>query len=197
MTERWIGGEWGTEEYQLSKKFNFETIKNFLDFSPAKILDIGCGLAWESRLLNKHYGSELWLVDGDASNNAEKSNDATETNYHTDTKSFLYYHTLDLLDTKLKDLGTKNYHLIDCKNLDSIPSDIKFDLITSYLSCGFHYPVSTYKDFFLAHSHKNTKIIVDIRTNLKTKEPFLEAGVEIVNVLHQHKKHMLAQIRFL
>jgi SAM-dependent methyltransferase len=196
MTSEWINGEWVTAEYQKSKKFNFQLIIQHLENVPKKILDIGCGLAWESRLLNQYYNSELWLVDGDINDNDSKDKGASLTNYHTTANDFLFYHPLSMLDTELKKLGTTNYHLINC-NVLNIPDDIKFDLITSYLSCGFHYPVSTYKELFLKHSNENTKIIVDIRTELKSKKPIIEDGVEIVKVLYQHRKHMLTEIKLI
>lgn len=48
----WIDDVWNTELYQQLKKENFEIVNSYLDVPPKKILDIGCGLAWESRLFN-------------------------------------------------------------------------------------------------------------------------------------------------
>jgi hypothetical protein len=99
------------------------------------------------------------------------------------------------LDAELRKLNTPTYHLIDC-NVLNIRDDIKFDIITSWLSCGFHYPVSTYRELILKHSHKNTRVVVDLRTLGKGQEPILEGGVEIVSVLERYKKHVTAEIRF-
>ena len=54
MRNQWMGegGLWDTESYQQNKKENFEILDKFLVTPPMKILDIGCGLAWESRLFN-------------------------------------------------------------------------------------------------------------------------------------------------
>ena len=84
----------------------------------------------------------------------------------------------------------------DVNNI-SIPKDKKFDLITSWLSCGFHYPVSTYKDLILQHSHKDTRIFLDIRLHLKTKEIFHnDNSIEILKILNRHRKYIAAEIRF-
>ena len=192
---RWINASWATPEYQAEKKKNFEITTAYLKSKPTNLLDIGCGLAWESRMFGNQFNTELWLIDGDANNNKDKDSNSKETKYHESANSFLFYHTLELLDTELKKLNTPNYHLIDC-NMLNIPNDVKFDLITSWLSCGFHYPVSTYKELILKHSHKDTRVILDLRTLGKGQDPILESGVKIVSILQRYKKHVTAEIRF-
>jgi hypothetical protein len=193
---RWINSSWSTPEYQAEKKNNFEVITAYLKQPPGNLLDIGCGLAWESRMFGNQFNTELWLIDGDANNNKDKDSNSKETKYHESASSFLFYHTLELLDAELKKLNTPAYHLIDC-NVLNIPNEIKFDLITSWLSCGFHYPVSTYRELILKHTHKNTRVIVDLRTLGKGQDPILESGVEIVSILAKYKKHVTAEIRFI
>ena len=91
---------------------------------------------------------------------------------------------------------TKNYNLIDVNDI-SIPKDKKFDVITSWLSCGFHYPASTYKDLILQHSHENTRIFLDIRVHLKNKEIFYnDNNIKILKILSKYRKHISAEIRF-
>jgi SAM-dependent methyltransferase len=197
MTEQWMGtnGLWDTKLYQDDKKENFQILDKFLEKPPMKILDIGCGLAWESRLFNEKYNSELWLLDGDANNNNSKLSTATDVKYHATADDFLYYHPLEELDSKLKKLGTKNYHLIDCNNIN-IPENIKFDLITSWVSCGFHYPVNTYRDLILKHSHADTKIVMDLRVIYKkTGLPNDEEGVTVTNVIARRNKYIMAEIK--
>jgi hypothetical protein len=108
---------------------------------------------------------------------------------------FLFYHPLSEVDTELKKLGTKNYHLIDCNNID-ISEDVKFDLITSWVSCGFHYPVNTYRDLILKHSHAGTRVVMDLRVMYKkTNMPEREDGVEILKVIAQRKKFIMAELK--
>ena len=194
--KKWIGdgGLWDTEAYQQYKIENFEILDKHLITPPMKILDIGCGLAWESRLFNEKYNSELWLLDGDTRDNESKSLLAMTGKYHTSVDDFLFYHPLDNLDIELKKLGTKNYHLIDCNNIN-IPTDIKFDLITSWVSCGFHYPVSTYRDLILKHSHLGTRIVMDLRVMYKkTGNPEAEEGVKIINTFNRRPKYVMAEL---
>ena len=193
--KNWIDDVWNTELYQQLKRENFELVDKYLPSAPLKILDIGCGLAWESRLFNEKYGSELWLLDGDTKNNDTKLLTASEGAYHSTPNEFLYYYPLQKLDEELKKLGTQNYYLVDCNNIQ-IVEDVKFDLITSWVSCGFHYPSSTYRDLILKHSHENTKIIFDIRIKTKQINPVLEGGVELIQSLNNRRKYVTAEIKF-
>ena len=64
------------------------------------------------------------------------------------------------------------------------------------MSCGFHYPVNTYRDLILKHSHKNTKVIMDIRIRYKkTIQHVKEEGVEILKVIAQRNKYMMAELK--
>ena len=192
---RWLSGEWSTPEYQAAKKLNFDLLDAELKNPPISILDIGCGLAWESRMFNNKYGTELWLLDGDTALNTNTSELVSEDGYHVNPNEFLFYHPMSWLKEQLDAKETKNYNLIDVNNI-SIPKDKKFDVITSWLSCGFHYPASTYKDLILQHSHVNTRIFLDIRLHLKTKEIFYnDNSIEILKILSKHKKHINAEIR--
>ena len=191
----WLNQEWANPEYQESKKYNFNTIKDYLQQPPVTLLDIGCGLAWESRLFQKTFNTELWLLDGDTSANEDKPITARDVNYNTSADNFLFYYPLEKLNQELIKLETENYHLVDCNNID-IQEDIKFDLITSYFSCGFHYPVKEYKELIQRHSHENTRIILDLRCSTKSRTVVLEDDIEIVNVLINRTKSVMAEIKF-
>lgn len=196
MTPNWLGndGLWNSTQYQQIKFENFSIVENFLSTPPKTILDIGCGLAFESRFFANKYESELYLLDGDVDENKNKPSTAVDGSYHTTADNFLFYHPLSQLDELLKKSGTKNYKLINCKNID-IDSTIKFDLITSWISCGFHYPVNTYRDLIKKHSHQNTKIIMDLRIRYRKKRlPVEEQGVRILNILNEREKYITAEI---
>lgn len=190
---------WCSDGYQASKQAGFDAFDSYLTEPPKRILDIGCGLAWESRKFAAKYGSELWLIDGDVVNNESKDpKKANHGKWHVDpTASMLFYHKIDFLDQQLKESGVTNYHLIDVNNIN-IADDVKFDVITSWLSCGFHYPVSTYRNLILKHSHDQTVIAMDLRLTKQSinRMPTLEAGVELVDVIRRGKKHVNACIKF-
>lgn len=127
-----------------------------------RILDIGSGVAHESREFQRRHGSELWLIEGTRANNSRKLPSAGKSKYHLSADDFLYYWDIDVLRQTLDDLGTQRYHLIDCDDV-SIASEVKFDLVTSWKSCGYHYPLSTYQDLIRRHSHDRTQIVMDVR----------------------------------
>ncbi len=188
----WAGG------YQRKKQAGFDALDSYLTTPPKRILDIGCGLAWESRKFADKYNTELWLLDGDVHFNENKDiKHSNHGKWHSTPDTLLFYHSLEYLNEEFQKAGTKNYHLLDVNNF-TIPNDIKFDLITSWLSCGFHYPVSTYRDLILKHSHENTVVAMDLRITKQSINymPVLEPGVEIVKIVHRGKKHTHTHIRF-
>ena len=189
--------KWCKPVYIDKRRANFETVDAYVNQPIGRLLDIGCGFAWESRWFNEKYGTELWLLDGDASTNATKSESASYGNWNTDPNQLKFYHTFDFLNSKLQELGTKNYQLIDANNIN-IPSDVKFDVITSWLSCGHHYPVKTYIELMKKHSHSGTRIVLDIRTKGAAHALIGVDGFEIVNAISSHgKKRCTAEIKLL
>jgi hypothetical protein len=181
---------WNSADYQLQKEKDCILLDSYLINKPAKMIEIGCGLATESRFLNSKYNTELWLMDGDVVNNDTKSETAYDIGWKQEPENFLYYNKLDSLDQEFQRAGLKNYHLVDCNNIQ-IDSDVKFDLIYSALSYGFHYTLDVYKELIKKHSHKDTKIIVDLRTRILKDY----TDIEIVNVLYQGK-NTKAEIKF-
>ena len=189
--------KWTTDKYIAKRRTNFEIIDAYLDQPVGRLLDIGCGFAWESRWFNEKYGTELWLLDGDADTNVSKPETASYGNWNTDSSELKFYHTFEFLDSKLQQLGTKNYHLVDANNIN-IPDEVKFDVITSWLSCGHHYPVATYIDLMKKHSHAGTRIVLDIRTKGAAQALIGVEGFEVVNKISQYgKKRCTAEIKLL
>jgi hypothetical protein len=190
--------KWSTDLYVAKRRDNFETVDAYLNQSIGKLLDIGCGFAYDSRCFGEKYGTELWLLDGDANTNTIKPDSASYGNWNTDSNELKFYHTFDFLNAKLQQLGTKNYHLVDANNIN-IPEDIKFDVITSWLSCGHHYPVKTYIDLMKKHSHENTRIILDIRCKGTATNFIGVDGFEVVNIVSNAggKKRATVEIKLL
>lgn len=190
----WIK-EWNSPAYQAYKKDNFEKLVNYLQTPPTNILDIGCGLAFEAREFNRVYNTDIWLLDGAPRNGQERTELVNDVGYHPDVGTFMFYHSFDWLTNQLATRGAQNYHMIDVNNIN-IPEDKKFDVIWSFLSCGFHYPASTYQELIEKHSHKNTRVIVDLRTALKTKEIYKEDCYNIVSEISRGRKHVTVEIKF-
>ncbi len=185
---------WMSDTYIQRKIRNFEYIDQYFNVPFKNILDIGCGNAYESREFQKKYGSKLWLIEGDANKNNNKADIARSGKYQDSVDNFLAYFPLEEVKKGLDELGTKNYTLLDSSDID-IPEDIEFDLITSYLSCGYHYPLDTYKDIILKHSHKDTKLVFDIRN--RKGNLILPEGVKVLHEFYrQGSKYAMCQIEF-
>jgi SAM-dependent methyltransferase len=179
---------WEEKVSQDYKKTDIECLFLLFQHNPPKhMLDIGCGFAWESRAMNQRFGTQLWLLDGNASDSKPGSKDV---GWRSTGDKMAFYNILNDIDLKLKELGTKDYTLIDANNIN-IPDDLKFDLIYSGISCGFHYPADTYETLIQKHSHKNTKIIFDLR-----KKRVNQGNIKIVEKLLDGPKHVKCQIQF-
>lgn len=164
-------------------------IEQVIEHAPGafdRILDIGCGPAEHAREFQRRFGSELWLIEGNANNNKNKQPSATKSKWRESTDDFLYYHDLDHLRARLDNLGTKRYHLIDCEKTDEITADLKFDLVCSWKSCGYHYPLSSYQDLIRQHRHAGTRIVMDLRKGKGQIK--LDPGWRIVKELYSHKR---------
>lgn len=177
---------WSTDaDYQLEKQNSFNIVNHYLKTPPASILDIGCGFAFESRMFNKKYNTKLWLLDGDVE---ENTTNKREIRFGS-AESMAFYNRLDDIKQVLDEDGVWDYTLLDVNNY-AIAPDQKFDLICSWFSCGFHYPVDTYRELIRKHSHDTTELIFDLR-----KKRVDQHNVEIVRILEEGEKHIKAVIR--
>jgi len=169
----WIDGEWKSEEYIKLKQISFDLIDSFLNRSPKYILDIGCGLAFESEMLQKKYNSYLYLLDGDF----EASTNATRDRKFGSAESMAFYSKIEDLQNNFDERKIK-YTFVDANKID-IPTDLKFDLIYSNVSCGFHYPLSTYYNVLKNHSNEDTIMIFDIHSRYLNEQ--IEDLFEVVS----------------
>ena len=183
---KWIN-IWNSPDYQEHKIKNFNVVDNFLKIPPTQILDIGCGYAFESEMFQKKYNSNLFLLDSSIENT---KNISRQTNYGT-SDNFSFYHRINEL-TESYDERKMNYTFIDANNLTNL-NNTKFDVIYSFLSCGFHYPSNTYKEFIRNHSDANSFIILDLRKKHLNQQL---ADIDIINIVAEYPKHITAQIAF-
>jgi SAM-dependent methyltransferase len=172
----WIS-HWEDEKYKKIKQEHFIKIDEYLNSPIKNILDIGCGIAHESIQFNKKYKTALTLLD---------SNTTTgKTNGYNNANSFGFYNSLDDLKAYFSKLELQNIQLHDIKDYQS---NEKFDVICSYLSCGFHYPLDTYFDLIKKHMHKNTRLIFSLRKNVNH-------NCKIIHTILDHHKFRLAEIK--
>ena len=157
---------WKSEDWLEDKRGHFENMETYLlerhkdRFPPKTILDIGAGLAMESGWLQEKYGCEITIIE------AMRKRGLRETGYGN-IEGFSGYLDFDYLKEcyakrNLKVIFINKEHI-------QIPVNKKFDMICSYKSCGFHYPLRTYENLIKAHSHDKTLLIFDIHRSRKNQ----------------------------
>jgi len=186
MTE-WFK-KWTTLEHYNSKVKMFNILDRYINSTPMSILDIGCGLAFESEMFQKKYNSNLFLLDGDFDNTKDEERDIE---YGT-VETFKFYNKLDTLKESFNKRNLK-YTFVDATDIQ-LDDNIKFDLVYSIMSCGFHYPLNTYAELIKNHTTSNSKIIIDIRNSTLKDQ---DCEFEIVDKVYSGKKHTTYQIKFL
>lgn len=148
------------ELYYSDLKEIFNNIKSYLPYKAIKILDIGAGMGGIDLLIAKYYNysTDIFLLD------KEGMSDKIVAGFHSNQINFSHYNSFSLVKDFLVGNGVpiSKIHTIDISN-ESFPQKIYFDLIISFLSWGFHYPVDTYIEDVYQSLHKNGILIIDIR----------------------------------
>lgn len=135
----------------------YQSMRQYLPASANSILDIGCGVGGINIFLNKHYGglSDIYLLD---------KTEMPRKVYYSLTNKGCYYNSLKIAKKLLEENGvnSENIHLEEAID-NKINFDIKFDLVISLISWGFHYPVSTYLDEVYKKLNSGGVLIIDVR----------------------------------
>lgn len=117
------------EEYAESCIFDFEAMRPYL--IEGDCLDIGCGLGGFSALLAKHCGGKLHLLDGTGWTSGRRIGFGAQMDAYNDRAS---------TEKLLKANGVTDFQWWDIGATELPPVSV----VTSLISWGWHYPVSTY-----------------------------------------------------
>ena len=172
---------WRTSKYITAKRKNFEIVDNYLANPPKCILDIGCGFAYESQMFQEKYACDVYLLEG------ERNNNRREIKYGN-VDDFKFYSYLYDLKSHWDSQGI-SYNFLDANN-PVVKHNVIFDVVYSFLSCGYHYPAHTYKNLIVNHTDNNSKIIMDIRNSNKQ-------DIEIIDIIVKEAKSQKAVIKFI
>jgi SAM-dependent methyltransferase len=165
---------WRSAEYTDLKQQEIDRVCEYLDQDPPhRVLEIGCGLAQDSVQMQKRWGSHTWLIDV---NSDELDHERRHKDYGP-TDTMQAYHSLGELDLAIQQQHPGfRYTLWNGRDLP--PTDLRFDLVYSNRSMGFHYPVSAYRDYIQAHSHPRTRMIVQLRHNIS------DSAIRVLHTIH-------------
>jgi SAM-dependent methyltransferase len=179
--------KWSLDYYIAEKQAVFKQVDQYLKSPPKRILDIGAGYGYISELFQKKYGTEIFFLEGDF----ESTSDRERKGKYGEVEDFKFYVGV----TKLKEYWDSrdiDYTFVDANNI-TLDTDIKFDLVTSFLSCGYHYPANTYKDLITKHTDINSVVIMDIRAKTLNKQ---SKDFDIVATLNTTSKHQRTHFSF-
>jgi hypothetical protein len=122
--------------------------------------------------MHRDYNTEIYLLDVQPSGKNRLKD-------YGPVESFDGYNSLEQLEKLWQSQGTSNYHLVNGDD-PKIDDSVKFDMIWSFASAGFHYPVSTYLDLIKKHSDQNTTLIFNIRDHVKNKHSKYLSFVKLI-----------------
>ncbi len=151
---------------------------------PKRLIDIGCGYAMADLFLYRRYGCDLVLIDIEESG-ARHFGFASEGSGYTSlekARKFLI----------ANGVPEERITLINPKLTD--PSEAGgADLAISLISCGYHYPVSTYEALFRDQIEAGGAIVLDIRKG-SGGIPEMKAHGEL-EILDRQPKHSKILVR--
>lgn len=158
----------------------YEALKPVIaQISPNRVADIGCGYAFIDLFIARDFSPEILLIDleqNDLTHFGFQSEGAAYSNLGT-AKAFLAANGVSA--RKIKTLNPEK------EDVDKV-RDV--DLAMSLLSCGFHYPASTYADFWADSVSDTGAIILDLRTGQAENQLTDMIHVGAVRALWKGKK---------
>ena len=153
---------------------------------PARVVDIGCGQALNDVFLVKDFDCAVTLVDIEE----------TPQQYHNWNSSGSGYASLSEAEAFLRANGAKDVTTVNPRKAPARMKDVRGDLVTSLISCGFHYPIGEYADLFVDTVQAGGLVMLDIR-----KRYFRNPDADLTRLLHagkhteidstEHKAHRL------
>ena len=160
---------------RASMKYARGIFQNYLkkelpELKNPKLLDVGCGSGYYDIFVHRHYNHRLKLFyfDGRTEDPKSKNMDG----YHTDVKIMPFYKN-DLSCTRdfavANGVLATNVQLVSAsvENLAAFAGTL--DMIYSYTSWGFHYPVSTYASAAFSALKPGGKLLLTLRAGKRVK----------------------------
>lgn len=171
--------------YAADMEALYKNIEPWLPASLENAMDIGCGMAGIDLLISKAYpDARFALVD-------LEGNRGPKTGYHGSAASFGCYHSFDAVRGFMdeNDADPSRFDMVDARG--GLPEG-EFDLVMSFLSWGFHYPVETYLDRIKLSN--GGVLIIDIRNDTDGMRALARRFHEMTKI-HSGAKHMRVACR--
>ena len=152
----------------------------FGDWSPASVADIGCGIGIFGWYAIQVFNAKAYLID-------IENSEARGFGYSDIDRGYC-----DLKKTQrfLTDNGIADdqFEILNPNDTD-ISQVGQVDLATSFLACGFHFPVETYMPFFENNVAPGGRIVLDIREAKEAEQVSqLETLGEVTVISRENKR---------
>jgi SAM-dependent methyltransferase len=160
-------------KYSIDMGSIFKSFKSVLPEKPTRVLDIGCGLGGIDVLVSNYYRHEveLHLLDADCFSDKRSYGYKEESEYYCDlnkTRNFLLANRVPWTNIYITNI------------LQELFPSGPFDLIMSFSSWGFHYPISRYLDDVRRVSHPQTRLVLDLRRGAVDLKELAQFGTATV-----------------
>lgn len=167
------------EPYCERVKADYEQLAPYLPEKVSSLLDIGCGWGGHALYLAKHYGPETQvnLIEGTK----------TIPKPHSGFREDMQPYRNGTIATRM--LGTNGVHAklypVNSKTQGlTIPSD----LIVSFCSWGYHFPISVYLPLVQRSLKPSGTLLVDIRTDTEGERYLGEASLWVRTIIKTKPK---------
>ncbi len=124
--------------------------------SPKRIADIGCGYGFFDLFAARDFGSKLLLIDLEENDDRHFGFQQTGAAYSSLQVAKAFLTANGIAAGRIETVNPEKRDVSRFKGVD---------LAVSFLSCGFHYPVSAYHDFFAGTLKNGGAVILDLRVN--------------------------------
>jgi SAM-dependent methyltransferase len=183
------------EELRRTLENQFKEIRlisKFMTQAPVNVMDIGCGLGIYDVALNFFYPDSLFFHLVDKTTTAVE-----EANiFYGYKEKGAFYNNLDLTKDFLIANGVQENRIIihpvtdnqEESNAVLSATMPQIDLAISIISCGFHYPASTYIDLVADKLRANGLFVLNCR-NLEENVPALETKFVICHPPPEQRKN--------
>lgn len=133
----------------------YQELRPIIETDPPKAMtDIGCGYAFFDLFIAKDFGCAVNLIDIETNGDRHFGFESTGAGYSNLNTA---------VDMMIKN-GVPAAKINTCNPTKQDIGEITDqDLVVSFISCGFHYPWTTYETFFRNAMSPNGRIILDIR----------------------------------
>ena len=153
---------------------------------PQSVIDVGCGQALNDALLVKDFDCAVTLVDIEE----------TPNQYHNWNDSGSGYASLADAEAFLRGNGAREVTAINPRKTPERMEGLRADLVTSLISCGFHYPIGDYLELFLRTVAEGGLVMLDIRRRYLSApdaalRQLLAASRQTPLESREHKAHRL------